>query len=220
MKIDALAQSSTRVSSQDRAERPHKKREQERWLENWTALLCIKDQDEVRFLSDWVNERGGAVIRTGRCREMIQFFAVPKDYPCLIMFEVSEDADLSQVIDRCIELRKVAPASPIILMSRNFGRDEFSTVRLDICDASLRIPVLKSAFEDVVLTAIRNNGTYCHRRKIDRPFTTAQVIHAATARTFHDNDHAEVIERSGRWIGPTLLTALTFWAALIFWFVR
>ena len=189
--------------------------QQSRWLENWTVLLCMQDNEEVRFLSSWVSERGGLAIRTGRCREMVNFFAVPKDHPCLILLEVTEDADMNDVIDRCLELRAASPASPIILLSRGFGQDELSTLRLEICDASLRIPVLQSAFEDAVLLAIQNNGTYCHRKNIQRPFTTLEMFgRARPGETSEEADH-EALARTGQWLGPVLLLSMAFWAAVL-----
>lgn len=191
--------------------------EQQRWLDDWTVLLCMQDNEEVRFLSSWVSERGGLAIRTGRCREMVDFFVKPKDYPCLILLEVTEDADMNDVIDRCLELRAASPASPIILLSREFGQDELSTLRLEICDASLRMPVVQSAFEDVVLHAIQNNGTYCHRKNIQRPFTTQEMIdRLRPGNGFEESDH-DAIARTGQWFGPALLLGMAFWAAAMVW---
>lgn len=207
-----------RVRADDRIVHLMNRRAQHsRWLENWTVLLCMQDNEEVRFLLSWVGERGGLAIRTGRCRELVDFFVKPKDYPCMILLEVTDDADINDVIDRCLELRAVSPASPIILLSREFGQDELSTLRLEICDASLRMPVLQSAFEDVVLHAIQNNGTYCHRKNIQRPFTTREMMERLRPADAIEEDDPEAIARSGQWFGPALLLGMAFWAAALVW---
>ena len=190
------------------------------WLRDWTVLLCVQNNEETGFLARWVRDRGGLPVRVGACRDMARFFTDSDPFPSMIILEVSDNADMSDVIDRCLELRKVAPGSPIILISRNFSYNDFSTSRLEICDASLRIPILRSAFEDVVLLAMTNNAQYCERKGKAQSFDLATVVQHMTEGVAEPVEDHERLKRSGWWIIPFMLLGLGFWASLLvllFW---
>lgn len=69
-----------------------------------------------------------------------------------------------EVIDQLREFRCAAPGVALILLSVSFGRDDSELHRLEICDASLRLPVSQSRLLQAMREACANNIVWCQRR--------------------------------------------------------
>lgn len=71
---------------------------------------------------------------------------------------------LAEILDDLAQLRKEVLDIPVIIVSRDFKRDEFGLHRLPIADASLSYPVSKERFQQGILAAMQNNNGWKKRR--------------------------------------------------------
>ncbi len=70
---------------------------------------------------------------------------------------------LSEILDDLRLLREEVADIPVVLLSREFQRDEFDTHRLTIADASLHSPVSEDRLRKAIWRARQNN--LCWRRR-------------------------------------------------------
>ena len=80
--------------------------------------------------------------------------------------EFLEDIGISviSVVDQLREFRRAAPGVALILLSTSFGRDSSELHRLEICDASIKLPVSQSRLMDAMQEACANNVVWCQRQ--------------------------------------------------------
>ncbi len=69
-------------------------------------------------------------------------------------------------IDNIREFRNKNPGVAIILLSKDFSKDNSEIYRIEICDTSLRLPVSHSRLFDAIKEASENNIIWCQRRKL------------------------------------------------------
>jgi len=67
------------------------------------------------------------------------------------------------IIDIIRSFRLRYPECAVILLSSEFGRDDYDMHRLEVCDASLSLPVSQSRILEAALNASSNNLVWCKR---------------------------------------------------------
>lgn len=64
---------------------------------------------------------------------------------------------ITRIFETLRDLRDALPATPVILLSRDFSRNDYGTHRLSLGDVSIRVPFTVNAFEIGLLQAQVNN---------------------------------------------------------------
>lgn len=128
-------------------------------LDGWTVLLYDRSDSEAVMLRAWIASLGGAVIRISDIADATGYLSRRQSGRVALVFEARSD-DLEDRVDQCFALRARFPDCPIILMSETFGKNDFSTERMAVCDASLRSPVTQVAFKLAVPAALSNNAYF------------------------------------------------------------
>ncbi len=72
---------------------------------------------------------------------------------------VDDCDDLALSLDTLVEFRRNFNSPPVLLMSHDFALNDFSTERLAVCDASLRLPLSRTSFGLGLSSALGNNET-------------------------------------------------------------
>lgn len=187
-------------------------------LADWTVFLFTQSEEETHFLRGRVYESGGMSIHL-RNEEQLFDQALKCRHPrCMLFMERGENEDMDTFITRCFKVREMAPTMPIILISSSFTYDEFSTTRLAICDASLRMPLMRSTFDHAMQLAVQNNEFYCARQGIETQRESTPSMPLAQSGAWPDEEK--------RWLQPAmllgliLLLALPFWVGLITYLIR
>jgi hypothetical protein len=137
-------------------------------LEGWTVLLYDTSDTEAVMLRAWIANLGGAAIRVFDIGDATEFLSRKGPGKVALVFEARSD-ELEDRVDQCFGLRARFPDCPIILISETFGKNDFSTERMAVCDASLRSPVTQVAFKLAVPAALSNNEYFRFRNGDPRP---------------------------------------------------
>ena len=178
-------------------------------LADWTVYLFTQSEEETRFLRGRVYESGGMSIHL-RTEEQLFDQAMKHLHPrCMLFMERAESESMDRFISRCLRIREMAPTMPIVLISSSFTYDEFSTTRLAICDASLRMPLMRSSFDHAMQLAVQNNEFYCTRQGVETRRDSTPAMPLAQAGAWPDQEQ--------RWLQPAMLLGLCLLLALPFW---
>lgn len=97
----------------------------------------------------------------------LQSILVKQEYDYIFLdLDFLEDIGISvvSVVDQLREFRRAAPGAALILLSTSFGRDSSELHRLEICDASIKLPVSQSRLLDAMQEACANNVVWCQRQ--------------------------------------------------------
>jgi len=148
-------------------------------LEGWTVLIYNASMGEVVMLRSWVASLGGTAVRLTEVSDAEAFIARNAGSRIALVIE-ARSADLDERIEECLSLRARFPSCPIILLSETFGKNDFSTERMAVCDASLRSPVSQVAFKLAVPAALSNNAFFTSRRA-DRVVDPVESMSSHTA---------------------------------------
>lgn len=187
-------------------------------LADWTVYLFTQSDEETRFLRGRVYESGGMSIHL-RTEEQLFEQALKNLHPrCMLFMERGETEDMDDFITRCFKVRQMAPAMPIVLISSTFTYDEFSTTRLSICDASLRMPLMRSTFDHAMQLAVQNNEFYCARQGIDTQRDSTDSMPLAQAGAWQDEEKR--VLQPAMLLMLIALLALPFWAGLLVYLLR
>lgn len=81
----------------------------------------------------------------------------------LAVCHIDDFAEVEDVIDDLRDFRESTPTVPLLLVSSHFARDDLSTERLAICDASVRNDCRASALDVAISAAIQNNLSWNRR---------------------------------------------------------
>lgn len=75
----------------------------------------------------------------------------------LIVVDIDSCGGISKVIPELIAFRRMSPGTPVILISAESEADDFSTIRLALCDVTLRGPVSVARLDQALADAQINN---------------------------------------------------------------
>lgn len=126
-------------------------------LKNGVALFCGENNAEMRKLRDWYEEYGGAAIVVEEKAPPLDWLA--ENYATLDFCFVDSDyvGEVESLVDLGLRLRVLAPRLPVILGSRRVTANDFSVERIAICDATLKMPISRTAFLLGIQSALQNN---------------------------------------------------------------
>lgn len=82
----------------------------------------------------------------------------------LLVIDIDSFDSASRAVTCLSEFRRRKPAIPVVIASRDFARNDFSTERAAIADASLRLPCTSVSLALGVGAAVANNGLRSGRR--------------------------------------------------------
>jgi len=129
-------------------------------LAGYTVLLVGRSQPDMRQMSIWVDGFGGVGVNTAMGKTALDWLAQPTRGRAMVVVDGDDIGDAEEVVDFGYALRKVAPDAPVILLSSFFKRNDFTSERMLICDASLRNPVSLVTFKLGVAAALQNHQIY------------------------------------------------------------
>jgi hypothetical protein len=92
-----------------------------------------------------------------------------------IALDIDSLGGIVRIYDAMRGLRDAFPDTPVILLSREFGRNDYGVHRLALGDVSLRVPFTVNAFEIGLLQAQVNNKDWQRRVARDAEPQTHQV---------------------------------------------
>lgn len=120
------------------------------------VLICGKLDPCWREANGWLSDIGAVMMAVEDRDIPLEWFKLYSKSFDTIVIDCEHIGDLNQVMDLALELRHVSPDVPLILASRNFRAHDFSATRQPVADASLRLPMSRSAFFLGVGAAIDN----------------------------------------------------------------
>lgn len=78
---------------------------------------------------------------------------------------VDDFTSLSSIFNKLRMIRSIVPEVSLIIASQEFGKSDFSTERLPICDVSVKLPLDEQELDDIMICARRNNIAWNIRLK-------------------------------------------------------
>lgn len=127
-------------------------------------LLVSTRHQPVLELIRWFEDLGGEVATTTALDLALNAISEsPANWGLFAVFmDGLEDTD--GIVETLLLLRSIKPDLPVILISKDFVRNDYSTERMLICDVSLRAPIDQSALGNAVVQSIRNNKIFAQSR--------------------------------------------------------
>lgn len=125
-----------------------------------TALIVGRSGAELRQFSIWVDQFGGLGVIVQQPDSALQWLTRADRGGALVIFDADDMGDADDVVDFGFALRKQAPDVPIIMLSSQIDRNDFSSERMMLCDATLKNPVTLTAFRLGLEAALQNHIKY------------------------------------------------------------
>jgi CheY-like chemotaxis protein len=117
------------------------------------ALLAPSSRQSLNVAND-LSGLGHEVHHSNDCSAMLSAVQTQPDCWSLLIVDLDLLEDLDTIVSELLEFREWCPDLPILLLSGNVRRDEFSSHRKAIGDVTLRKPV----FRQSLLNGIRATG--------------------------------------------------------------
>lgn len=145
-------------------------------LEGYTLLVLGAKPECLQYFRGWMNDFGGVTIRVQKHEEALTW--LKRNPAAKAMLLINSDAleDVDALCDIGFALRAAVPDLPLIVTSSNVAASDFSTLRMHLCDVTLKAPASESSFKQACLAALANNAFYLERK-------TGPVKMAKPART-------------------------------------
>jgi hypothetical protein len=121
------------------------------------VLVCGRYDAEWSEVAEWTHSVGAVMMAVGERlipTEWLRNYSAQFD---VIVVDCEHLDDVDSAIEFGLWLRREVPQVPVVFASREFKRHDFSTNRSAICDASLRMPLSRSAFFLGISAAIENH---------------------------------------------------------------
>ncbi len=120
------------------------------------VALISHDMAESRNIATDLAELGGEVHHgTDRDAMLESVQARPEDWG-LVIVDLDSPPDLETVVDDLLDFRAACPGMPIVLLSGVVQRDDFSTHRCPIGDATLRKPICSKQLVEALAATSQN----------------------------------------------------------------
>jgi len=129
----------------------------EKSLQGWTVLLRLSDARERASIFDWVEELGGNPVFLPDAGALALFLSRNPDLKTMIVMDCAAGDYPHGLIGDGLALRALRPDVPTIVVSGELRGNDYSAERKAVCDASLRAPVTREAFELGISAAYLNN---------------------------------------------------------------
>ncbi|SMH51271.1 hypothetical protein [Maritimibacter sp. HL-12] len=127
------------------------------------TLVASRDLNSVSLALDWFRAQG---VKSYHLDSFADAVTVVLDAPrawSYLLVDIDDFGGVEGVIDELMQLRKLAPSLPVILLSSGFAVNDYGTERLYVTDASLRLPLTLGALEVAVEDAPMNNREWRQR---------------------------------------------------------
>lgn len=116
------------------------------------------------LLRSWLGRAGFSVTAQPTLDEMIDELAADPDNTGIVFVEIESLGGITQTIEALLEIRKIAPAVTLVLLSEKATVSEFGTERLAICDATVKSPIGWKSLVEALEQAKTNNKIWQDRR--------------------------------------------------------
>lgn len=116
------------------------------------------------LLRSWLGRAGFSVTARPSLDEMINELTADPDNTGIVFVEIESLGGITQTIEALLEIRKIAPAVTIVLLSEKATVSEFGTERLAICDATVKSPIGWKSLVEALEQAKTNNKIWQARR--------------------------------------------------------
>lgn len=123
-------------------------------------LICGRRDQGWHDAWEWISDAGGVAMVVGERRFADEWLESYADSFGAIFLDCDHIGDSDEVIELTLTLRRVAPAVPILLCSRHFSRHSLEVARGALCDASLKLPLNRSALFLGLGAAVENNRKF------------------------------------------------------------
>lgn len=133
-------------------------------LSDRPVLLVSTRYQPVLELTRWLEELGGEVATTNALDLAVQAISEAPDRWGLLAVLMDGLEASAAIVETLLLLRSIKPDLPVILVSEEFKRHDYSTDRMLICDVSLRAPVSQTALQLAVAQSISNNLQFANKR--------------------------------------------------------
>lgn len=125
-----------------------------------TALIMGHTTNELRQIGIWVDHFGGMNVATHEPATALRWLAKRPANGTLIIFHADDFDDANDVVTFGFALRRISPDAPIVMLSSQVRRNDFTSERMMICDATLKTPLTLTGFCMGVEAATRNHAYY------------------------------------------------------------
>lgn len=129
-------------------------------------LICTGNAEALGDLTGWFRASGVPVNICEFINDLEHFIESAVYRPSLIVLDVDSIGGFEEVIDPAFEIRLNFPEVPVILISRDFLVNDFSTARLYIADFCLKHPPSAYEIEDQLEIAFANNRKWQDRSRV------------------------------------------------------
>lgn len=134
------------------------------------VVISARDSDVRHMLEGWITALGGHSMAVGDRLLPLEWI---DQYACdfdLAVVDCDHVGDYGDVIDLGRRLRRHAAGLPVIMLSSQVARDDLTTERMAICDATLRKPLTRGAFLLALPAALENHAFWLGTRAGGRVF--------------------------------------------------
>ena len=121
------------------------------------VMLVVDPQSRQRELGDKSGRGDTRVQRVASLAQVREILAEGRDPVALVVIDIDSCGGIAKVITELLVFRVTYVGTPVVLVSAESETDDYDTVRLALCDATLRGPVSMSRL-DVGLDEIRINN--------------------------------------------------------------
>lgn len=128
------------------------------------VVIAAREGELRETLEGWIDALGGHSMAVGDRLlplEWIDQYAADFD---LAVVDCDHVGDYGDVIDLGRRLRRHAAGLPVIMLSSRVARDDLTTERMAICDATLRKPLTRGAFLLALPAALDNHAFWLGTR--------------------------------------------------------
>lgn len=113
-------------------------RDVQSWAEQMKAILMVVSDENLSL--NWICDHA----------PRMDFLLVDADFM----------GDTESTVDFCMQIRRAAPALPLIMLSSEVRAHDFTCERMMACDATLKPPLMRSALTMGVQAAYQNNAYF------------------------------------------------------------
>lgn len=125
-----------------------------------TLLVLGAKPECLQFFRGWLADLGVSVRRVETCDDMLAWLERNPTAKALALINADSLEDADALCDIGFALRESAPDLPLIVTSSKVAASDFSTLRMQLCDVTLKAPASESSFQQACLVALSNNAFY------------------------------------------------------------
>lgn len=125
-----------------------------------TLLVLGAKPECLQFFRGWLADLGVSVARVQTHQDVLGWLERNPTSKALVLINADSLDDSDALCDIGFALRESVPDLPLIVTSSNVAASDFSTLRMQLCDVTLKAPASESSFQQACLVALSNNAFY------------------------------------------------------------